>query len=145
MNTIQPSKTKTLWILQANGWTWEYHPEWGNQSQKDTQCALTYKCILAIKYRIPMLHSTDPKKLNKKEGPSADAWILLKRGNKIVIRGRWREGTGWERRWGGECRVWIRCGKNRSNGQMAINMNENLQLIGMWRWEESLRLYRNQG
>ena len=29
--------------------------------------------LLAVKYRIPMLHSTDPKKLNKKEGPSKDA------------------------------------------------------------------------
>ena len=28
---------------------------------------LTDKWILAIKYRIPMIHSTDPKKLNKKE------------------------------------------------------------------------------
>jgi hypothetical protein len=27
---------------------------------------LMYKCILAIKYRVPMLHSTDPKELNKK-------------------------------------------------------------------------------
>jgi hypothetical protein len=33
---------------------------------------LTYKWLLAIKYRIPMLHSTDPKKINKKEGISKD-------------------------------------------------------------------------
>jgi hypothetical protein len=44
-----------------------------------------------------MLHSTDPKKLNKKEGWNEDAWISLRRGNKIVIGGRWREGTWWER------------------------------------------------
>jgi hypothetical protein len=43
-----------------------------------------------------MLLSKDPRKLNKKEGPSEDAWISLRRGNKIVIRGRWREGTGRE-------------------------------------------------
>jgi hypothetical protein len=35
-----------------------------------------------------MLHSTDPKKLNKNEGTSEDASISLRRGNKIVIRGR---------------------------------------------------------
>ena len=35
--------------------------------------ALTYKWIVTIKYRIPILHSTDPKKLNKKKGPSKDA------------------------------------------------------------------------
>jgi hypothetical protein len=33
---------------------------------------LTYKWIVVKKYRIPMLHFTDPKKLNKKEGPSKD-------------------------------------------------------------------------
>ena len=36
-----------------------------------------YKEIWAIKYRIPMLQSTDPKKLNN-EGPGKDAWISLK-------------------------------------------------------------------
>jgi hypothetical protein len=43
----------------------------------------TYKWILAIKYRITMLYSTDPKKLNKKESPSKD-----KEGNKMVIGGK---------------------------------------------------------
>jgi hypothetical protein len=33
---------------------------------------LTDKWILTIKYRIPRIHSKDPKKL-KKEGPSKDA------------------------------------------------------------------------
>jgi hypothetical protein len=42
------------------------------QSQKDMH-GVSYKLILAVKYRIPTLHSTDPKKLNKKEGPSKDA------------------------------------------------------------------------
>ena len=41
-----------------------------------------------------MLNSTDQKKLNKKEGPSKDARISLRRENKIVIGGRWREETG---------------------------------------------------
>ena len=34
---------------------------------------LTYKWILVIKYRIPMLQFTDPKKLNNEEGPREDA------------------------------------------------------------------------
>ena len=38
-----------------------------------TLYVLTYRWILAIKYKIPMLHSTDPKKLNKKEGTKEDA------------------------------------------------------------------------
>jgi hypothetical protein len=34
---------------------------------------------------------SDPKKLNKKEDTSEDACISLRRGNKIVLGGRWRE------------------------------------------------------
>jgi len=37
------------------------------QSQKDIWCALSYKWILSTEYAIPVLHSTDPKKLNTKE------------------------------------------------------------------------------
>jgi hypothetical protein len=31
------------------------------------------KLILAIKYRIPMIHLTDPQKLSRKEGPGRNA------------------------------------------------------------------------
>ena len=41
----------------------------------------------------------DTKKLNKKEGTSEEALISLRRGNKVVIRGRWGEGTGRKRGW----------------------------------------------
>jgi hypothetical protein len=52
----------------------EYHPELGNLVPKGhVWYVLTDRWILAIKYRIPMLHSTEPKKQNKKEGPSVDA------------------------------------------------------------------------
>ena len=34
---------------------------------------LTYKQILVIKYRIFMLHSTDPKNIKKKKGPSKNS------------------------------------------------------------------------
>ena len=53
--------------------------------------------ILAKKYRIPMIHPTDHKKFNKKEGPNEDTSVPLRRGNKIIIRGRGREGPGWKR------------------------------------------------
>ena len=46
-----------------------------------------------------MLHSTDTKKLNKKEDPSKEAWVSLRRENKMVLRGRWKEGTGKEEVW----------------------------------------------
>lgn len=35
--------------------------------------SITDKRTLAKKFRIPMIHSTDPNKLNKKEDPSVDA------------------------------------------------------------------------
>jgi hypothetical protein len=37
-----------------------------------------------------MIHPTDSKKLNKKEGPNEDASIPLRRGNKIITGGRGR-------------------------------------------------------
>jgi hypothetical protein len=40
------------------------------------------------------IHYRDPKKLNKKVGPIEVAQISLRWENKIVIRGRWREGSG---------------------------------------------------
>jgi hypothetical protein len=47
-----------------------------------------------MRYRILTLKSADPKKLSKKEGSSEDAWISLRRVNKIVIGGRRKEETG---------------------------------------------------
>ena len=44
-----------------------------------------------------MIQPTDRKKLNIKEGPRKDASISLRRGNKIVMEGRRRNGPGWER------------------------------------------------
>jgi hypothetical protein len=83
--------------------SWEYLPEWGNPAPKgNTWYVFTYKWILVIKYKIPMLHSTDPKKLNKVEGPSEGAWILLRRRNEIVHERQMEDGAGWEREWGGE-------------------------------------------
>ena len=38
------------------------------------------------------------QKLNKKED-SRKGSLNLRKGNKIVLRGRWREGTGYERGW----------------------------------------------
>jgi hypothetical protein len=47
------------------------------------------------------LHSKEPKKLNEREGPSEEAWISLRRGNKIAIKERWREGLRRNAEWGG--------------------------------------------
>jgi hypothetical protein len=42
------------------------------QTSKDMH-VLTNKWILAIKYKIPMLYTTDPRKPNKKESPREKA------------------------------------------------------------------------
>jgi hypothetical protein len=82
-----------------------------------------------------MIHSTDPKKLNKKEGPSENAEISLRRENKIIIGERRREGTGWERAWGGE---WRGSGsgmrRDRGKGQRDRRMNGNILLGGGVGW-----------
>ena len=42
-------------------------------------CILTYKWMLALKYRILTLQHTDPKNLNNKEGSREDALISPRR------------------------------------------------------------------
>ena len=59
---------------------------------------LTYKWILAIKYRMHTLQPTD-KKSNNKQGLKEDDGILHRRGNKIDIGGGWKERPGWEWKW----------------------------------------------
>jgi hypothetical protein len=57
-----------------------------------------------------MLHSTDPKKLNKKEDPIDDASISLRKGDKIVIG---RELGGRRDREMNRWRFRIRCGEGQ--------------------------------
>jgi hypothetical protein len=45
-----------------------------------------------------MMHPTDHKKLNKEEGPSEDVLVPLRRGKKIIMGSRRREGLEWENR-----------------------------------------------
>jgi hypothetical protein len=56
--------------------------------------ALIDKWILAKKDRVPTIQPTVHLKLTKKEGPSVDASISLRRGKKIITGGREREGPG---------------------------------------------------
>lgn len=46
---------------------------------------------------MPIVHSKDPKELNKNEGLNEDALISLRVG-KIFIINRWMEGSGRDRR-----------------------------------------------
>ena len=51
----------------------------------------------AKNFRIPMIQLTEQMKLNKKEGPSVDTSIPLRRGNKIItgsIGERYIDGRG---------------------------------------------------
>ena len=55
---------------------------------------LTDKWILVKKYKIPMIQPTDPKKFNKKEGPSENASIPLRRRNAIIRKADRRRDLG---------------------------------------------------
>ena len=57
---------------------------------------LTYKWVLAIKYRMLTLYSREQKKQNKRDCTSKDAQISLRNKDKIVIKGRWRVKHGLE-------------------------------------------------
>ena len=62
--------------------TLKYHSELGNSVTKEhTLCALTYKWIVAQKFRIPQIQFTDTTEPKKNEDQSVDASVLLKRGN----------------------------------------------------------------
>ena len=54
------------------GWS-QVGPVIGSPFLQSLLHVLTEKWIVVIKYRIAMIHLTDPKKLNKKEGSSKDA------------------------------------------------------------------------
>ena len=45
-------------------------------------------------YRTPRINHIDYKKFSKKEGPSNDASIPFRKGNKIITGGRVKEGPG---------------------------------------------------
>jgi hypothetical protein len=67
----------------------------GNPDLKGHPCyALMNKWILTKKDRVPIKHPKDPEKLNKKDAPSEDVSITLRRRNKIIMGGKWREGSG---------------------------------------------------
>ena len=79
--------------------TEKYHPEWGNPTTKEhTWHALTEKWILAQKFKLPKIQSTDHMKLKKTDDQSADASVLLRRGNKNIHRQRYGDKV-WSRDW----------------------------------------------
>lgn len=83
-------------------------PSESTQSQKDT-----HGMILEIKYRMTMLHFTDPGGWTGRRAQTRILEFPLENGmERSVLEGRWREGIGWETRLGGK---WgqsfqVRCG-----------------------------------
>jgi hypothetical protein len=76
---------------------------------------LTYKWILAIKYRMHTLQPTD-KKSNNKQGRREDTSISFTRENTPDLGGGWREEIHWERGWRGEGGREPRVGKGTYRG-----------------------------
>jgi hypothetical protein len=76
------------------------HPEWGNPVTKElTWYALTDKCILAQKLRIPKIQFSKHMRLKKKEDQSEDISFLLRMGNKIPMEGVTETKIGAEMQW----------------------------------------------
>ena len=76
-----------------------------------------------------MTYPTNPKKLNKKEGPSEDVTIPHRIGNKTIMGGREREGNELEvnrRRKGAVSYM----GEDKRETRGSRRMNGNLQLPG---------------
>jgi hypothetical protein len=102
--------------------TRKYHPKLGNPDPKGhAWYVLIDKWGLGKKYRIPMIQLTDIMKFNKKEGPSEDVSMAFKREKKIIMGGRGREESRWEREGEGEklgmIRYWGKTGeKHRGPG-----------------------------
>jgi hypothetical protein len=80
---------------------------------------LTDKWIVTKKYRILSIQPRVHKKFNEKEGPSEDASIPFRRGNKIITECREREGPGWLRGQEkvGQDQVWGREEEDRRPGE----------------------------
>jgi hypothetical protein len=48
-------------------------------------------------YKIPMIESSELKKVNKQRAPMEDASITLGRKRKVIMGDRLKEGAGWEK------------------------------------------------
>jgi hypothetical protein len=54
-------------------------------------------------------------KLSKKGGQTVDVSVTIRRGNKVIMSGRGREGPEWERRWGGRISYGKRSPESQEN------------------------------
>jgi hypothetical protein len=79
---------------------------------------------ISHKTQVPCYTPHTQKKLKKKDRRE-DARISLRRGNKIVRGGRWREEMG--RHLGSDVE------RDRRDGQKAMRMNANMQLMRLRR------------
>ena len=91
-----------------------------------------------------MTQYTDHLKFDKKEGPSEDDSILLRKGNKIINGGRGKEGSRLMRGNRGENEVRSGRGKDRSEAQNSRRMNGYMKLH-RWVRGEILEIHRDQG
>lgn len=98
-------------------------PSESTQSQKDT-----HGMILEIKYRMTMLHFTDPGGWTGRRAQTRILEFPLENGmEQSVLEGRWREGIGWDRESEGEWGVrGLGAERGRGNGQMAMRRNGDL-------------------
>ena len=75
-----------------------------------------------------MIQLIDCMKFNKKEGPSEDASIPLRMGDKIITKSRRREGHGWKM--GRGRKKGTRSGMRGDKSTRRINGNMQLLRVG---------------
>jgi hypothetical protein len=65
-------------------------------------------------------------KLKEKEDQRVDVSVLLRRGYKIIMGGRGREGLGRERERGGDKGGRVRCGRDKGDVQRVRKLNRGV-------------------
>jgi len=63
-------------------------------------------------------------------------WIVIyyRTGNKIVIQGRAREGTGWDSGWGGNWWVRMSCGEKQARWSEGQENEWKSAAVQSWGW-----------
>jgi hypothetical protein len=87
---------------------------------------ISFLNLIELSYTQLMHVFKDHGKRNKKEGPSIDTLNPLERGNKIIMRDRGREDSGWERKGGRGEEGRFRYGKDRRKTQRPRRMYQNM-------------------
>jgi hypothetical protein len=110
------------------------YSKWGNPDTTDMHGMHSLICVQKKKkIKKQNTHDTQthrPNKLSNKEGPSKDAWIILRSTNKIFIGGKGRE-VDWRGEGEGNSGLVHVFGKT---GVMPRGSGECMEICSCWGW-----------